>query len=102
MKKLILLLAGSLVFAYSSPCHTRYPDHPNYGKPHKQIIGNTTILLSHLFSPDTITVITTRNVHTVIVTVMDMVERVEDIMDSLIYGFYYETEPAPWSIHFDF
>tara|TARA_Y100000004_G_C8666315_1_gene307369 strand:- start:28 stop:276 length:249 start_codon:yes stop_codon:yes gene_type:complete len=51
---------------------------------HISIIGNTTILLSHLFSLDTITVTTTRNVHTVIVIVMDMVGRVEDIMDSLI------------------
>tara|TARA_B100000085_G_scaffold169314_1_gene154076 strand:+ start:280 stop:528 length:249 start_codon:yes stop_codon:yes gene_type:complete len=49
---------------------------------HISIIGNTTILRSHLFSPDTITVTTTRNVHTVIAIVMDMVERVEDIMVS--------------------
>tara|TARA_R100000005_G_C4824384_1_gene104025 strand:- start:10 stop:276 length:267 start_codon:yes stop_codon:yes gene_type:complete len=51
---------------------------------HISIIGNTTILRSHLFSPDTITVTTTGNVHTVTVILMDMVERVEGIMDSLI------------------
>ena len=34
MKKLILLLAGSLVFAAPSMAHTRYPDHPIYREPH--------------------------------------------------------------------
>ena len=35
MKKLILLLAGSLVFATPAMAHRRYPNHPNYGKPHR-------------------------------------------------------------------
>jgi len=34
MKKLILLLAGSLVFAAPAMAHRRYPNHPNYGRPH--------------------------------------------------------------------
>jgi len=35
MKKLILLLAGSLLFATPSIAHTRHPNHPNHGKPHR-------------------------------------------------------------------
>ena len=34
MKKLILLIVGSLIFATPAMAHRRYPNHPNYGKPH--------------------------------------------------------------------
>ena len=102
MKKLILLLAGSLVFATPAMAHTRYPDHPNYGKPHKHYWKHYDTPIPPIFPRHNHCHYHKKRAYSHCHSHGHGGKGRGHHGFPYMHGFYYETEPAPWSIHFDF